>query len=149
MDNRIPALVFGVFLMVTGSVMLWYQLRSRRASAEDFKLDPRDRRFLDTRNRRRIQVAGLIILIGVMFPVGDSLIPWKDAPTTFAIYWLIVLALGFWTMLLAVGDMLATRMHTNVSLDRLKSQQKDLEDAVSKIREQRKASSEESTCETR
>ena len=145
MDNRIPALVFGAFLIVTGSLMLWYQLRSRRASAEDFKLNPRDRRFLDTRGRRRTQVAGLIILIGVMFPVGDSLIPWKDAPTTFAIYWLIVLALSFWTMLLAIGDMLATRMHTKVSLDRLKSQQKDLEDAVSKMRQEHAKSSEKTS----
>ena len=141
MENQLPAIVFGTFLIAVGAAMLVYQLRSRETKAEDFKLDPLDRRYFEARNRRRIQVAGLILIIGVMIPVGDSLIPWEQATTTFAIYWMLVLALSFWTMLLALGDMLATRMHTRVSLDRLRAQQRDLETSAEKLRRQREGDS--------
>lgn len=141
MENQLPAIIFGAFLIAAGAAMLVYQLRNRETRAEDFKLDPHDRRYFEVRNRRRIQVAGLILIIGVMIPVGDSLIPWQRAATTFAIYWMLVLALSFWTILLAFGDMLATRMHTRVSIDRLRAQQRDLEAAAAQLRRKSDAES--------
>lgn len=134
MGNQLPALIFGALLIVTGGAALLHQLRAGQQHVDDFKLDPADRRHLYLRNRRRTQVAGLILLIGVMIPVGDSLIPFQKAPTTFAIYWIIVLGLAFWIILLGLVDMLSTRVHSQVSLDRLRAQQRDLEEAANALR---------------
>jgi hypothetical protein len=147
MNDRLPALIFGGALILVGSGLLWYQWRAGQPDRTDLNLDPFDRRYLATRHRRRLQVAGLILLIGIMIPLGDA-IPWQQAAATFAIYWLIVLALGFWTMLLAIGDMVSTRLHTQVSLKRLHSRQQDLEETARRLhsareQEQRSRQSEQ------
>ena len=147
MDDRIPGLIFGVFLILLGSGMLMAQLRARKPHRDDFRLEPHDRRFLDRRSRRRMQVACLILLIGVMIPVGDALIPWKEAPGTFAVYWLIVIGLALWTLLCGVSDMLATRLHSQVSLDRIKAEQRHLEETVQRLRDSKKRRSQGPTLE--
>ncbi|MCA9080135.1 MAG: hypothetical protein KDA58_06220 [Planctomycetaceae bacterium] len=135
MDDRIPGLLFGLFLICLGAGMLAYQLRAAQPSRDDLRLEPHDRRFLHRRSRRRIQVAGLILLIGIMIPVGDALIPWQESIGTFGVYWLIVIGLALWTMLLGVGDLLATQVHSQVSLERLQAERKHLEETVDRLRQ--------------
>lgn len=140
-DDRIPGLVFGLLLIGGGIGMLRAQrLAARKLSAAEASIG--ERRFLTSRIRRRSQVAGMILLIGIMIPVGDSLIPWKRSPATFAIYWMIVIGLAFWTMLLAVADMAATRIHTTAQLNDLRRQQTQLEQAARAIRARQKNESE-------
>ncbi|WP_437224342.1 hypothetical protein SH661x_003588 [Planctomicrobium sp. SH661] len=132
MNNPIPALVFGVLLLLVGAAMLRSQRRGRRDA--DNALTGEERKFLSLRVRRRNQVAGMIILIGIMIPVGDSLIPWKNAPGTFAVYWMIVIGLALWTGLLAVGDMAATRAHMARELNRLHRSQLELHRVAQRAR---------------
>jgi hypothetical protein len=124
MNNPVPAIVFGGFLLLIGGVMLWLQ---RRAKIEaDNALTNEERSFLRRRIRRRVQIAGMIVLIALMIPVGDSLIPWQNAPGTFAVYWSIVMGLALWTGLLAVGDMAATRAQMARELNRLHRKQLEI-----------------------
>ncbi|SFH61753.1 hypothetical protein [Planctomicrobium piriforme] len=133
MQERIPALIFGSCLLVVGVVMLqsqrqmWQRVLSDPSEADDIP-------FLKRRYRRRSQVAGMIILIALMIPIGDSLIPWEKAPATFAVYWMIVLGLAIWTGLLAVGDIASTRAHMMSELNRLHRRELQLRDAAERLR---------------
>lgn len=132
MDNRIPALVFGASLLAVGGGMLWSQIKTGRRRAAE-KLEPVERVFVNRQHRRRLQVACMIILIAILIPVGD-LIPWQNAAGTFALYWMTVLGLVFWVILLALGDMLSTKLYTDVSLSRIRQQREQLEEAAEKLR---------------
>ena len=130
----IPGLIFGGSLIVLGVFMVltqWKVLKELNKSEHH----NREYDFLLRRVRRRIQVAGLILIIGIMIPVGDALIPWQKAVATFAIYWIIVIILALWTILLAFADIAATRMHTSVELTRLHNQEQNLERAAQQLRE--------------
>lgn len=133
MDNPIPAVVFGAFLLLVGGGLLAAEVwagRRRRGAA----MERSEQAYYHRRHRRRLQVAGLILLIGVMIPVGDSLIPWEQAATTFAVYWLIVLGLAFWTILLAVGDMLSTKLYADATMNRIHAQRLELEQTAERLR---------------
>lgn len=134
MEQRIPAIVFGGLLLLVGGIMLFVQRRSR---SELLRLDasPEDHRFLARRVRRRTQVAGLIVLIGFMIPIGDSLIPWRQAPGTFGVYWTIVIALAVWTAILAMGDIASTRAHMATELNRLHRHKLELRTIARKLKQ--------------
>lgn len=125
MEQTLPALVFGALLLLAGGLMMASQRRAwRQLQASEAPLA--DQRFQRRRIRRRSNVAGMILLIGVLIPVGDSLIPWKSKPGTFAVYWIIVLALAIWTILLALGDLAATRAQMMNELNQLHRRQLEL-----------------------
>lgn len=139
MDNRIPAILFGAFLLVVGGLMLAAQRRGARRLLESAAGEG-ERRFLSLRIRRRSQVAGMIMLVGIMIPVGDALIPgeaWKHRPATFAIYWLIVMGLALWTIVLAVGDMVSTQTHVAMELHQLQRHRAELEHAARRLQQER------------
>lgn len=104
------------------------------------KYEQVERNYLRKRIRRRTQVAGMILLIGIMIPIGDAFIPWQNALATFAVYWIIVLILAFWTILLAFADIAATKTHSSVELSRLERQKKELEHMAQQIRDMQQAS---------
>jgi hypothetical protein len=135
MDNPIPALAFGAFLLVVGGAMLAMQRKASR-NVEDQAENKREHRFLARRIRRRTQVAGLILLIGLMIPVGDMLIPWEKRPGTFAVYWMVVIGLAIWTIVLAMGDIASTRMHVSIELNQLRRQQRELEEAARRLQQE-------------
>lgn len=133
MDNPIPAAIFGGLLLLTGMIML---ISQRRAVTETDQGNSKDERnYLQHRARRRTQVAGMIILVGVMIPVGDSLISWKNAPGTFAVYWMIVIGLACWIGLLALGDMAATRAYMARELNRLHRSELELHRVAQRARD--------------
>lgn len=133
-SDDIPGLVFGGFLVI----MAFFMFRAQRKAARNTVDDPSERRFLQNRIRRRKQVAGLLGLVGLMIVIGDPLmnINWKEAPATFAIYWLIVLAITLWIIVLAMGDMAATYSYSSIEMNLLKRQQRELEAAAERLRQQ-------------
>ena len=131
-SEDIPGLLFGGFLVILSIFMF----RAQRKAARQLPEEPVERRFLQSRIRRRSQVAGLLGLVGLMIPIGDSLINWKDAPATFAVYWLIVMGLACWVIILALGDIASTQAHSAVEMNLLKRQQRELESAAERLRNQ-------------
>ena len=138
--DDIPGLVFGAFLVILAIFMVRAQ-RKARAEISSTTDDPSEMRFLQNRVRRRTQVAWMIGLIGVMIPIGDSLIDWEGAFVTFALYWLIVMGLACWVGVLALGDMAATHAHSAIELNLLKHQQQELERVAEQLRKQQNQSS--------
>lgn len=99
--------------------------------------DDRERRHYRLQFRRRIQVSTLLILLGVLIPLGDWLMVQRRNPLGITILWMIVLALALWIMLLAALDWLSTRMHvraTRAALSGLARKQRELEAEAERLR---------------
>ncbi len=118
---------------MAGILMLAAQRKAASLLATK-EISPQDRRHLARRISRRTQVAGMILLIGLMIPLGDTFIPWEKAPGTFAVYWFIVLGLACWTALLGIGDLAATQIHSTVELNEIHRQQMELEHIARKLK---------------
>lgn len=139
--NPIPELIFGTLLALLGILMLLAQRKAgARPTGED--LQPHDAKFIRNQTRRRMQVAGMISIIGIMIACG-ALIPWEKALATFAVYWMIVLGLAFWTILLAFADLAATRLHSSMELNQINRQKNELERMAQQIRDAQASSSQE------
>ena len=108
MDNQIPALVFGACLVIGGSIGLVWHVRSWRRQKESAEISDADRHYFRRQFARRIQATGLIVLIGILLPIGD-LQMWKHYPGGWAIFWMIVLGLALWVMILGCRDLLQLR----------------------------------------
>ncbi|MFG0333736.1 MAG: hypothetical protein ACF8TS_10270 [Maioricimonas sp. JB049] len=137
MQLWLPGLIVGILLVVSALLMLWSHVRTWQSRRADPEIEKADRSFWYRQYIRRMQASGLMLLIGILIPLGDSLIPWRKAPALFAIYWLFVLALVAWVILLAVSDLVATRAHSHVALGRIQRQQRELEQEAARLRSTR------------
>lgn len=142
MDDRIPALVFGGCLVIGGAAALVWHIRTWRARRVDESVSAEERRYYRRQFLRRIQTSGLIVLIGVLFPIGDPEREelWQDQPRGLAIFWIIVLGLALWVMALGLSDLLSTRIHSRDAigkLRRLREQQRELEREIAQIKGRR------------
>lgn len=136
MDNQIPALVFGACLVIGGSIGLVWHVRSWRRQKESAEISDADRRYYRRQFGRRIQATGLIVLIGILLPIGDMDV-WKHHPGGWAIFWMIVLGLALWVMLLGCRDLLSTRVYSRDAVAKLRSlreKQRELEQEIARIR---------------
>ena len=137
MDDRIPALIFGLCLAIGGSLALDWHVRSWKRQQQETDGTAPERDYYRRQFSRRIQASGLIVLIGILLPVGDSLIPWERYPGAFAAFWIIVLGLALWVMWLGCRDLLSTRVHARDALSKLHSlrqKQRELEQEIARIR---------------
>ncbi len=140
MDDRLPALIFGGCLVLGGIAALVWHVRSWRTRRADPSLSGDERRYFRRQLARRLQTSGLIVVIGILLPVGDGLIPeetWKEHPGWFAVYWMVVLALAMWVLALGFGDLLSTRLHSRDALNRLqqlRQQQRELEREIAQLK---------------
>lgn len=76
----------------------------------DTSLDPRDRDHLRRRHRRRMQTSTMLGAVGVAILAG-RLFPPEDPSVVTLLYWVGVTLLVLWMALLALADMIATRVH--------------------------------------
>jgi hypothetical protein len=112
-----------------------------------FQVDPADsdneRRLLKSQHRRRLQVAVLLGLVGLMIAVGDGgFIPWERHVVAFALYWLVVIGLTLWLVLLTLADLLIHRLMARSaagSLARLEQKRAELLTAVERLKEHEQA----------
>ncbi len=127
---------FGGALLVAGLWMMRSHSRAWQAQKTDAELDESEIRFFRRRFRRRMQASGMMALIGILLPIGDWVDLFRPAPGWFAAYWGMVLLLVMWLFLLAIGDMVSTRAHAAVALNRIKAQQRQLEQEAVALRKQ-------------
>jgi len=144
--NEIKAsLAMGIALISLGAWLIrwhravWRRQRDQegqRATRQDSN-DDRELRHFRLQYRHRIQVSVLLIILGILIPVGDWLMVQRRNPLGITILWMIVLALALWIMLLAALDWLSTRMHvraTRAALSGLARKQRELEAEVERLR---------------
>src|SRR5262245_50165886 len=109
--NHIKAsLAVGITLILLGSALIRWHYTVWSAHRTDGDSDDREKNHYRTQFRRRVQVSALLILLGIMIPLGDALMELRRAPLFLAWYWFAVLLVAFWVMLLAAFDWLSTRM---------------------------------------
>ncbi len=114
--------------------MMRSHLRVWREQSVDPELHEDDRHFLLRQFRRRMQASGLLAIIGMMIPLGDVVRVFADSPGIFAAYWIIVLLLVMWMCMLAMGDMASTKAHTTVALNRIRAEQRQLEQEAAALK---------------
>jgi hypothetical protein len=138
--NDIKAsLAFGTALVVLGGWLIRWHRIAWKSHRDDDANDDREKHHYWLQFRRRIQVAVLMIVLGVLIPLGDWLTVQNKNPKWFAVFILAVLAITAWLMLLAMLDWLSTRMHvraTRATLAGLDRKRRELEAEVERLRNQ-------------
>lgn len=142
MPHWLPAVLFGSTIAVFGFVMVRRNLRAWHDVANDRDLNPFDLVHFRDRYSRRVQLSGMLLTIGVLVAVGDVFV-WNFGPAPAAVFWIMVLMLGCWTALLALGDLTSVHAHSQVLKKRVEQQRQALADEVAAIRQ--RAQSEDKT----
>jgi hypothetical protein len=133
----IPELTFGSLVVAVAIGMAVHQWRMWKRDREDLAGEPAEEAFAWSRLRRRLQVSVLLAVIGVMLPIGVWKPLFQKRLLLFLGYWLAVLLLIFWVVLLALGDLLATAMHSRVVNSRLHRERRMLEEELERFRQER------------
>jgi len=128
LENAIVSLSVGGCLIVVGLLLLRKHRLAWRVQKHEAGENEQQRRSYFLRYRRRMQIAGILIVVGIMVPVGDlKMVDWKPHPALGAMYWLAVILLCFWMILLALGDVLSIRARSRVDLAKLETKRRALE----------------------
>lgn len=140
MNDIAASLVFGTALVILGACLIRWHRSSWRLQRDDPRLEPRDRQHYQSQFRRRIQVAILLILLGILIPAGDALIVQRKNPQGITALLIAILMVALWIMALGAFDWLSTRIHfrsTRAALAGLAQKRRELEAEVERLRKQR------------
>ncbi len=140
MNDIKASLAFGAALILVALWLIRWHFRVWKEHSAEGENDDRTRVHYRRQFRRRIQVGALLLLMGVMIPLGDWLMVQRRDPQWIAIFWIVVLALVTLMMLLAAVDWLSTRMHvraTRAALGTLARKQRELEAEIERLRSNR------------
>lgn len=135
--TSIAAPVLGVVLVLLGVVFLRRHRRTWYSLKNDPAIEYEERTFLYRQFRRRMLTSGLLILLGILIPIGTFLVDHKQArqaalPIT--LYWIGVLLLVLWVLLLGMVDLFATGIHAKDAMSRVRAERAALERQVEEIR---------------
>ena len=133
--DTLPALIAGALLLGFAVVSAWLQIRARRALSPILEEDDLARIHADRQLRRRLQMSGMLGIIGVLIPLGDQLEPFFRArPGLFFVYWMVVLILVAWTVLMALGDWMSSTAYSSLANIQLRIERSRLEEEVRRYR---------------
>jgi hypothetical protein len=139
-DNIWVSLIVGLALAGFGLALIRHHVVAWRRYKLDPELETPDREFFRRQFSRRVQTSGLLVLLGLMLPVGDALLVWGREPLAATFFWLGVLLITLWVMALAAGDWLLTRIHargTNATIAQIERKKQELEAEVARLRAHR------------
>ncbi len=100
----------------------------------DTSLSDRDRDHLKRRHRRRMQTSTMLGVVGIAILAG-RLFPLDEPSAAALLYWTGVLLLVLWMALLAMADMVATRVHFNVQRRKVEGERARLEAKLRRLEE--------------
>lgn len=101
-----PTLIFSGLLVAASLILLAMHVKTWR-EADHGGLAERDYEFYRRQYRRRMQTSGMLGIIGLLL-LGHF---WIRDTMMLALYWSGVLGLLIWTVLLALADWGASRLH--------------------------------------
>jgi hypothetical protein len=130
------SLAFGAALMIAGGALFRWHFAAWDGYRRDATLADRERNFYRTQFRRRVQVAGLIVLMGILVPLLDFVIS-KRLPNMFTALTFGILLVTGWIMILAALDWLSMRVFNRSvrsSLESLAQKRRELEEEVERLR---------------
>ncbi len=137
MNDWNVAVTVGVTLIAIGITMMRSHVLVWRRQKKDSSLGDRDQQHYYHRYRRRMQTSGCIVLLGILIPFGDSPFMWQRGPHASTIFWCAVLLLTVWIILLALGDLITTRIHGKLAIARVRRKQRELEAELVRIKNRR------------
>ena len=123
-------------LLVIGVLMMRAHRRTWVQQQDDPGLNQSELTRLRKRYRRRMQMSGMIGVLGVMLGVGDALI-WEQDLQMIAIYWIVVIGLGAWLLVLGMGDLASVRVDSKQAMTELReigARRKEVEAELAEIR---------------
>ncbi|WP_459556948.1 hypothetical protein [Lacunimicrobium album] len=146
--KMLPSLIFGGGLLVLG---LWMMSMHRRYARVNIKLSPTaeeraEQRYVRRRFLRRMQISGMIAIVGMMIPGADAAVILLQ-PLIATVLLMLILALVGWIVLLTFGDIYESRgfsARSQAKIKQLKRHHEELQDELDRHirnREQNKASS--------
>jgi len=100
------SILFGLFLIAIAALMLKRNKTAWLAAQAD-GLEEREHDFLYRQYRRRMQANWMVAIVGAAIALGV----WVTEPLVAAAYWLGVVLVVGWMALLAVADLVTTRMY--------------------------------------
>ncbi len=130
------SLAFGAALMIAGGALFRWHFAVWDEYRRDESLADRERSFYRTQFRRRVQIAILIVLMGVLVPLLDFVI-FKDSPRLFTVLACGMLLVAAWIMVLGALDWLSLRVFnrsTQATLSSLARKRRELEEEVERLR---------------
>jgi hypothetical protein len=133
-NDSIPAVVMGAILLLLGGGSAWYFWQHREPAAGTDELA---RRHAIRQTRRRLQISAMLILVGVLIPLGDLLPFFRRAPVAFVFFWVAVMCLAGWIALLGLADFASTRAYHSRIGRQLEQQKASLEAELARARAQR------------
>ena len=129
--ETLPALIVGFLLVGFGIVTARLQIRYRRELTHVRGHDDLTRTHADRQLRRRLQVAVMLGIVGILIPVGDQLSEFfRVRPLLFFVYWCFVLFLVGWTVLMAMGDWISSSAYLARANIELRLERRQLEEDV-------------------
>ena len=136
-DNIFVSCAFGALLVLLGGGLCIWHRREWNLRRRDPAIDAAERRHLGRQFRRRIQVALLIVAVGVVIPAGDVWLTARKDPRAFAWYVALILLLSAWMAALAMIDLLASRLwnrRLKTSLAQLERKRRELQAEADRLR---------------
>ncbi len=127
--------IFGGCVMLLGVLLQFPHRIAWLHEKIEFANDPRELRYFQARYRRRTQTSGLIALVGLLIPIADLPIVWKQlGPLGSTILWGAIGCLCIWIGLLAIGDLATTRAHSRATIARLQAHKVQLMEQLESLR---------------
>lgn len=132
-NNWIPSVILGGILVALGLLWMWSHLRTWRAEKRDEAHDEFDRSHYASRFQRRMQTSGMVVLIGILIPVGDVFV-WNWGPWTSTLYWLGILCLALWIAVQAIGDFTSVQSYSRAAMARVNTKRQQAEAELAEYR---------------
>jgi len=123
-------------LVVVGVLMMRAHRRTWAQQQDDPGLNQSELTRLRKRYRRRMQMSGMIAVLGVMLGVGDAVI-WEQNLQLIAIFWIVVIGLGAWLLVLGMGDLASVRIDSKQAISELRdigARRQELEAELAEMR---------------
>lgn len=132
-NNWIPSVVVGALLVAFGLLWMWSHVGAWRVEQADELLGGFDRAHFANRFRRRMQTSGMVVLIGILIPVGDIFV-WRWGPWTSTGFWLGILLLAMWVGVQALGDFTAVQSYSRAAMASVNSKRQQAEAELTEYR---------------
>lgn len=126
---------FGAVISGVGIMLVIFHVRSQWHHCTDSTLTAADRKFYEKQYSRRLQTSGLLVTLGALIGGFGYVKALETSPVFATIYVIGLLVLTMWLVLLAISDVLATRIYISQLNRRSHNMQKSLEDALGEVRE--------------
>lgn len=127
-------LAFGSAVAAFGIALVLFNVRAHRRHRSDSELSDADHQFFDSQYGRRMQTSALTVTFGALIGFCGYL-RFEESPVFATSYVIGLLLLALWLILLAISDVVASRVYAGKLDRRNRLAKKSLQQAINEVRE--------------